>query len=108
MKRTLLLLALGAMALGAMTLRTSAADRYGFKPTPLPRLGTYPAYTLPRTYTPPRSVYVSPTIRSDGTYVAPHFRTAPDRSFNNNWSTYPNVNPYTGKVGTRAPNPFGP
>lgn len=105
MKRLLLLLALGATVLGA-----SAADRYTFKPTPLPRLSTYPAYTLPRTptYTTPRTVYVSPTVRTDGTYVAPHFRTAPDRSFNNNWSTYPNVNPYTGKVGTRSPNLFGP
>ena len=41
--------------------------------------------------------------RKDGTYVAPHYRSAPDRSYNNNWSTRPNINPYTGKRGTRAP-----
>ena len=41
--------------------------------------------------------------RTDGTYVAPHYRSAPDSSYNNNWSTGPNINPYTGKKGTRAP-----
>jgi len=34
------------------------------------------------------------------TYVQPHYRTHADSSFYNNWSTYPNVNPYTGSVGT--------
>ena len=38
--------------------------------------------------------------RSNGTYVQPHYRSDPDSSFSNNWSTYPNVNPYTGKRGT--------
>ena len=36
-----------------------------------------------------------------GTYVAPHHRTTPDRSKINNWSTRGNVNPYTGKRGTK-------
>jgi len=39
--------------------------------------------------------------RDDGTYVPPHHRTAPDGDFWNNWSTYPNVNPYSGEVGPR-------
>ena len=39
--------------------------------------------------------------RKDGTYVAPHRQSNPDKSFNNNWSTNPNKNPYTGKQGTR-------
>jgi len=38
--------------------------------------------------------------RDDGTYVPRHHRTAPDDDFWNNWSTYPNVNPYTGELGT--------
>jgi hypothetical protein len=42
-------------------------------------------------------------FRRDGTYVQPHMRSAPDSSYNNNWSTYPNVNPYTGQQGTRQP-----
>jgi hypothetical protein len=41
--------------------------------------------------------------RSDGTYVQPHDRSTPDRSYNNNWSVSPNVNPYNGHPGTRAP-----
>lgn len=39
----------------------------------------------------------------NGTYVAPHVQSAPDRSYNNNYTTSPNVNPYTGQQGTRQP-----
>lgn len=46
-------------------------------------------------------VYVQGYYRSNGTYVQPHYRSNPDGNFNNNWSTYPNVNPYTGSVGTK-------
>lgn len=50
-------------------------------------------------------VYVRGHYRSNGTYVQPHYRSAPDGNFWNNWSTYPNLNLYTGKSGTRrAPN----
>jgi len=38
--------------------------------------------------------------QSDGTYVQPHMRSAPDSSYNNNWPSSPNVNPYTGQQGT--------
>src|SRR2546428_1010848 len=48
-------------------------------------------------------VYVHGYMRRDGTHVQPHMRSAPDSSYNNNWSTAPNVNPYTGQQGTRAP-----
>src|SRR5262249_2716458 len=48
-------------------------------------------------------VSVRGQVRRDGTYVQPHWRSAPDSSYNNNWSTYPNFNPYTGKPGSRAP-----
>jgi hypothetical protein len=50
-----------------------------------------------------QDVYVSGYYRSNGTYVKPHYRTAPNHTINDNYSTYPNVNPYTGKVGTIAP-----
>ncbi|MFZ1937124.1 MAG: hypothetical protein WCB27_09020 [Thermoguttaceae bacterium] len=46
-------------------------------------------------------VYVHGYIRSNGTYVQPYYRSNPDGNFWNNWSTYPNINPYTGNVGTR-------
>ena len=49
------------------------------------------------------SVRVRGHFRSNGTYVQPHYRSTPDRSFNNNWSTRPNINPYIGKRGTRTP-----
>lgn len=42
-------------------------------------------------------------VRADGTYVAPHVRTNPDASRTNNWSSSPNVNPYTGRTGTVDP-----
>lgn len=45
--------------------------------------------------------FVNGHLRSDGTYVQPHHRSAPDGNFQNNWSTQGNVNPYTGKWGTR-------
>jgi len=46
-------------------------------------------------------VYVQGYYRSNGTYVQPHYRSNPDGYFYNNWSTYPNINPYTGRMGTR-------
>lgn len=41
--------------------------------------------------------------RRDGTYVQPHWRTAPDGNPHNNWSTRGNVNPYTGERGSVDP-----
>ncbi len=45
--------------------------------------------------------FVDGHFRSDGTYVQPHYRSAPDGNFFNNWSTRGNVNPHTGQSGTR-------
>lgn len=39
--------------------------------------------------------------RKDGTYVQPHYRSAPNHTKLDNWSTKGNVNPYTGKLGTK-------
>ena len=50
-----------------------------------------------------KDVHVRGYTRKDGTFVAPHYRSAPDSSVNNNWSTSPNINPYTGQQGTRTP-----
>ncbi len=52
-------------------------------------------------------VYVDGYLRSDGAYVAPHWRSAPDSTPSNNWSVSPNVNPFTGSPGALAP-AFGP
>jgi hypothetical protein len=69
-----------------------------------------PAYSPPA-YSPPiygpsgSDVYVHGYVKRDGTYVQPHMRSAPDGNFWNNWSTKGNVNPYTGKEGTRVTPP---
>jgi hypothetical protein len=39
--------------------------------------------------------------KRNGTYVAPYRATKPDRTQRNNYSTKGNLNPYTGKRGTR-------
>lgn len=51
-------------------------------------------------------VFVNGYYRHDGIYVAPHHRTSPDNTINNNWSTQGNVNPYTGRAGTIPQNPY--
>jgi len=39
--------------------------------------------------------------RKNGTYVSPYYRSNPDGNFGNNWSTAGNINPYTGKRGSK-------
>lgn len=51
--------------------------------------------------------YVNGYTRKDGTYVKPHYRSKSDGNVYNNWSTKGNVNPYTGKAGTRNPTNYG-
>lgn len=69
---------LGAIFLGlfALTLATVDADAGGTRRT--------------RGYT-----------KKNGTYVAPHYSTKPNRTKQDNWSTKGNRNPYTGKKGTK-------
>lgn len=54
-------------------------------------------------HTNPHHVKVSGYTRKDGTYVQPYFRTAPNNSNIDNFSTKGNVNPYNGKPGWIAP-----
>lgn len=49
--------------------------------------------------------YVNGYTRSNGTYVEPHYRSSPNNTAYDNWSTKGNTNPYTGQEGTR--NPYG-
>lgn len=42
-------------------------------------------------------------FRSNGTYVAPHYRTPRNDTQRDNYSSYPNVNPYTGRKGYVRP-----
>lgn len=48
-------------------------------------------------------VHVNSYTRSDGTFVQSHYRTAPNYSRSDNWSSSGNYNPYTGAAGTRNP-----
>ena len=51
----------------------------------------------------PHHVRVSGYYRSNGTYVQPYFRTAPNYTNRDNFSTKGNINPYTGKPGWIEP-----
>jgi hypothetical protein len=55
----------------------------------------------------PNSVQSSGYERSNGTYVQPYQRTAPNATINDNYSTRGNVNPSNGKVGTRNGSIYG-
>lgn len=48
-------------------------------------------------------VSVKGYYRKDGTYVKPYHRSSPNKTDADNWSTKGNVNPYTGKEGTKEP-----
>lgn len=49
--------------------------------------------------------FVSGYIKSNGTVVGDYMRSDRDGVFSNNFSTKPNINPYTGKMGTRVTPP---
>lgn len=51
----------------------------------------------------PNHVKVNGYYRKDGTYVQPHYRTAPNSTNRDNFSTRGNTNPYTGKPGYITP-----
>jgi hypothetical protein len=48
-------------------------------------------------------VHVRGYFRKNGTYVKPHYRSYPNATRLDNWSTKGNVNPHTGKRGTSNP-----
>lgn len=41
-------------------------------------------------------------IKSNGTYVQPHYKTTPNRSKADNYSSRGNYNPFTGKKGYKS------
>lgn len=65
------------------------------------------AITLAASAVAQADTYVRGYYRSSGTYVRSHYRSTRDGNFYNNWSTYPNVNPYTGRIGTRTYPTYG-
>ena len=51
--------------------------------------------------------WVNGYTKSNGTFVQGHYRSSPNNTRYDNWSSQGNVNPYTGTMGTRNPNSFG-
>lgn len=50
-----------------------------------------------------KSVHVKSSVTKSGTYRPSHYRTSPNKTKVDNWSTKGNINPYTGKTGTKNP-----
>lgn len=48
----------------------------------------------------PNYHYVNPYTKSNGTVVQGYYKTNPNSTINDNYSTEPNVNPWTGNYGT--------
>lgn len=48
-----------------------------------------------------RGVRVRGYTTKTGRYVPSHYRSSPDHSFHNNYSSEGNINPYTGKKGRK-------
>lgn len=63
-------------------------------------------FTLLNYSTVEAAVRVRGYYRSNGTYVAPHYRSDPDSSPYNNWSYPGNTNPYTGETATGNPSTY--
>lgn len=49
-----------------------------------------------------RDTYVQGYTRSNGTYVQPHYRSAPNSTVQDNYSFQGNSNPYTGSTGSNT------
>lgn len=47
--------------------------------------------------------YVRPHVTKDGTYVEGHYKSQPNNTKTDNYSTQGNTNPYTGQQGTVDP-----
>ena len=47
--------------------------------------------------------YVAPYIKKDGAYVEGHYKSQPNTTKTDNYSSQGNTNPYTGKTGTVDP-----
>lgn len=52
------------------------------------------------------NVNVNGYYKSNGKYVEPHYRSNPNKTTDDNWSTKGNQNPYTGVKGTKEPNNY--
>jgi hypothetical protein len=65
-------------------------------------VSTASAQYLSGTGSNPNSHYVQPHFNSNGAMTPGHYQTNPNGTQRDNYGTSPNVNPYTGAVGTRG------
>jgi hypothetical protein len=65
-----------------------------------PSVSSYPS-SFYSTNTNPNVIQVDGYYKSNGTYVEPHIRTAPNSTVKDNFSFYGNLNPSTGQIGTK-------
>lgn len=88
--------------------RTSPTHGYSASSAPLyTRSRSTPGYYsryYDYNYRPPVGEhYVRSYTRRDGTFVSGHYRTNRDDSFWNNYSSFGNINPHTGRTGYKLP-----
>lgn len=103
MKMTIPLLAVASLFISTGAIARVSLGYHSYSYTP--RTYNPHSYT-PRTYT-PRSYtgehYTSGYTRQNGTPVQGYHATNPNDTKSDNWSTRGNINPYTGKPGTKNP-----
>jgi hypothetical protein len=54
----------------------------------------------------PNHLWVDGYYKSDGTYIHGHYRTAPNQTNRDNFTTKPNINPYNGRKGFIEPDDY--
>ena len=57
------------------------------------------AFVLTLSTTVIADIHVRGYYKQNGTYVAPHYRSSPNSTTTDNFSTKGNINPYTGQEG---------
>jgi hypothetical protein len=55
-----------------------------------------------------KDVKVNGYYKSNGTYTQPHYRTSPNSTQSDNWSTFGNSNPQTGQSGSKPDRTYDP
>jgi len=76
---------------------------FSLSPSLVSAKGHVSSYGSKSSYKVSKPVKVKGYTKKSGKYVEPHYRTAPNETEQDNWSTKGNINPYTGKKGTKNP-----
>jgi hypothetical protein len=102
MKKLIIIIVLGILFVASYAdARSGSSKSYSSKS--YSTKGYYPKSGYSQSYY-GKSTYVKGYYNKNGKWVKGYTRTAPNRTIKDNWSTKPNMNPYTGKPGTIDPN----